>query len=137
MARGSFIKVGSSREGIRVTTARYSPGNLATGTGTEAVLQRWSDVSAKYEGALCLDGRLRPCMALDAPCDKRIVESRERPDEIPPVLPLDFLAMITSSKSLMCGEDDGAVSLSCRNSLKAMVGRDQEVRPLPAKMGGG
>jgi hypothetical protein len=45
IARGSFISDGSSRAGILVTTARYSPGNFALGTGTEAVLHRWSEVS--------------------------------------------------------------------------------------------
>jgi hypothetical protein len=47
MARGSFIKAVSSLAGILVITARYSPGNLAFGMGTEAVRHRWSDVSVR------------------------------------------------------------------------------------------
>lgn len=39
IARGSRISVRSRRDGMRVTTERYSPGKLPLGKGTEAVRQ--------------------------------------------------------------------------------------------------
>lgn len=47
MARGSRIRVRSRRDGMRVTTERYSPGKLPFGRGTDAVRQMWSDLSVR------------------------------------------------------------------------------------------
>lgn len=97
IARGSLIRLGSNLVGIRVTTVRYSPGNLALGAGTEAVRHMWSEVSPRYVGILSFDGAANPEALLDAPCDIRMVDRRENPVESPG-RPRAFLAMMISSK---------------------------------------
>ena len=97
-------------------TARYSPLNFALGTGTDAVRQIWSVVLVRNVGALDRDDGT-PGKEFDTPCDARIVESRERPDEMPTVLPRDFLATRISSNKRISGLVDGCVSLRWMNSL--------------------
>ena len=47
MERGSRISDRSSVAGTRVMTARYSPGKLPLGSGTEAVRQMCSELSLR------------------------------------------------------------------------------------------
>lgn len=111
MARGSFIKEGSSFDGTLVVTARYSPGNFALGTGTDAVRQMWSDVLPRYGG-------MRVCLELDAipeeiPCEALIVDSRDRPLNPPSTgRPRAFLARMISSNNLVDECPGGCLSRS-------------------------
>ena len=71
-------------------------------------------------GALDLDGI--PGKEPETPCDALIVESLDRPEEIPAVLPRDFLARMISSNKRISGFDVGCVSLRWMNSLNATGG---------------
>ena len=118
--RGSFISDGSSIDGIRVVTARYSPGNLALGTGTDAVRHIWSLVSLRNGGTRAAWLLPAPGPELVKPCDARIVERRDRllnPDK--PGRPRAFFARMISSKRRIAAWPAGCVSLSWMNSLKA------------------
>ena len=68
-------------------------------------------------GALDLPGI--PGKEPGTPCDTLIVESLDRPDEMPAVLPRDFFARMISSKSRISGFVVGCVSLRWMNSLNA------------------
>lgn len=50
------MRAGSNLAGTLVTTARYSPANLAFGTGTDAVRQMCSVVLTRYVGPRDRDG---------------------------------------------------------------------------------
>ena len=112
MARGSRMRDRSRRAGMRVMTVLYSPGKLPLGMGTEAVRQTWSAVSVRKFGPLELprEGKENEEPA-DAPCDCRMVERRERP-AVRPLRPLDFFAMMISSKRRMAGSEAGFISRS-------------------------
>ena len=116
IARGYFIRVGSSFAGILVVTARYSPLNFALGTGTDAVRHICSVVLVRNVGALDREVGT-PGKEFETPCDALIVDSRERPEEMPAVLPRDFLARMISSNRRISGFVDGCVSLRWMNSL--------------------
>lgn len=109
IARGSFIRAGSNLVGTLVVTARYSPANLAFGTGTDAVRQMCSVVFIRYVGALDLD--CSPGKELETPWDALIVERRDKPDEMPAVFPRDFFARMISSNRRTSGSVAGFDSL--------------------------
>lgn len=111
MALGSFIKDGSNFDGTLVVTARYSPGNFALGTGTDAVRQMWSDVSPRYGGMrVCLEPEEPP---EEMPCEALMVDRRDRPLNPPSTgRPRAFFASMISSKSRTDEWPGGCLSLS-------------------------